>query len=72
MNTHFILKDIVCFIYNSSGWFSGSIVEYKSMNLKIGTKNIPVMFYFRPFVLKKKRKGRHLIELIQVERGSWG
>jgi hypothetical protein len=42
------------------------------MNLKIGTKNIPVMVYFKPFVLKKKRKGRHLIELIQVERGSWG
>jgi hypothetical protein len=39
-----------------AGWFSGSIVEYKSMNLKIGTKNIPVMVYFKPFVLKKKKK----------------
>ena len=72
MNTHFILKYIVF-----CRPVSGSIAEYKSMNLKIGTKNIPIMVYFRPFVLKKKKKRkiekkRHLIELIPIERGSWG
>jgi hypothetical protein len=54
MNTHFILKYIVFTIVANQ--FSSSIAEYKSMNFKIGTKNIPVMVYFRPFVLKKRRR----------------